>query len=210
MSPHEDKCPLPAVGVDELKSGNEPICGTDTTKELTILNYWRWSGSDVLSNAPRGVFAEFLVGHALGGVDSPREAWAPYDLKTLDGIRVEVKSAAYVQSWYQDELSPISFGIRRTWNEGRTKKERPSDVYVFAVLAEKDKEKINPLDIGQWEFYVVSTPELDREYEDQATVRINPLLKVVGEKVPYAELEATVKSAASNHRTNEEESKAKQ
>ncbi len=196
MCPHETKCALPAVELKEFKSGDELIGGANNPTGPTLLDFWKWSASDVLSNAPRGVLAEFLVGHALGAVDSPREEWASFDLETREGIRVEVKSAAYVQSWCQDELSQISFNIGRTWNEDGTKQERPSDVYVFALLAERDKQKVNPLDIGQWEFYVVSTSELDQAFEDQATVRINPLREVVGEKVPYAELEARVKSAA--------------
>lgn len=196
MCPHETRCALPDVGIGGLKSGKEPICGSETTKGLTILNYWRWSGSDVLSNAPRGVFAEFLVGHALRAIDSPREAWASYDLKTREGIRVEVKSAAYVQSWYQNKLTEIRFEIGQKQNEDSTKRERPSDVYVFALLAEQDMKKINPLDIGQWEFYVVSTCELNRRYENQATLGINPLRRLARQVVPYAELEASVKSAA--------------
>lgn len=199
MCPHKKECAQPAVEMREL-TGNEPIGGAGTPTERTVLDFWKWSASDVLSNAPRGALAEYLVGHALDAVGSPREAWAAYDLETPDGIRVEVKSAAYVQSWCQDELSQISFSIRRTLDEEWTKRDRHSDVYVFALLAEKDKNKIDPLDIGQWEFYVVSTSELDRAYEDQATVRINPLREVVGEKVPYVELEARVKSAASYER----------
>lgn len=193
MCPHKKECALPAVEMREL-TGNEPIGGAGTPTGRTLLDFWKWSASDVLSNAPRGVLAEFLVGHALGAVDSPREAWAAYDLETPDGIRVEVKSAAYVQSWCQDELSQISFSIGRTWDEDGMKQERPSDAYVFALLAEQDKEKINPLDIGQWEFYVVSTRELDEACEDQATIRINPLRELVGEEVPYAKLRAKVKS----------------
>ena len=203
MCPHETRCALPAVELKEFRTGDEPIGGTDPEAGLTLLDFWKWSASDVLSNAPRGVLAEFLVGHALGAIDSPREEWASYDLETPDGIRVEVKSASYVQSWCQDELSQITFSIGRTWDEDGTKQERPSDVYVFALLAEKDKENINPLDIGQWEFYVVSTSELDQAFEDQATVRINPLREVVGEKVPYAGLEARVKSVASHGVANE-------
>lgn len=187
---------MPAVDIKEFKSGDEQIGAADTPTGRTLLDFWKWSYSDVLSNAARGVFAEFLVGLALRAIDSPREEWASYDLKTPEGIRVEVKSTAYVQSWCQDKLTQISFDIRRKWNEEGTKHERRSDVYVFALLAEKDKEKINPLDIGQWEFYVVSTRELDRACENQATIRINPLREVARENVPYANLEARVKAVA--------------
>lgn len=187
----------------KLKSGGELIVGADTPEQMTLLDFWRWSGSDVLSNAPRGVFAEFLVGLALRAVDSPREAWASYDLETPGGIRVEVKSAAYVQSWDQDKLSEIRFDIRPTLDEEWTKRGRHSDVYVFALLAEKDKEKINPLDVDQWEFYVVSARKLDRECGEQATIGINPLRELAGEEAPYDDLESKVKSVASRRVANE-------
>ena len=202
MCPHEDKCilpgkcTLPAVDIKEFKSGYELIGGADTPTGRTLLDFWKWSASDVLSNTARGVFAEFVVGHALRAIDSPREEWASYDLKTPDGIRVEVKSAAYVQSWCQEKLSQISVGIKRKWNEDWTEHGRHAHVYVFALLAERDKGKINPLDIGQWEFYVVSTSELDRVCEGQKTLGINGLRELARDKVPYANLEARVKAVA--------------
>ena len=148
----------------------------------------------MLSNTARGVFAEFVVGHALRAIDSPREEWASYDLKTPDGICVEVKSAAYVQSWCQEKLSQISVDIKRKWNEDWTKHGRHADVYVFALLAERNKRKINPLDLRQWEFYVVSTSELDKVCEEQKTLGINGLRDLARDKVPYANLEAQVKA----------------
>jgi len=36
------------------------------------------------------------------------------DLQTAEGIKIEVKSAAYVQSWHQKKLSMISFLTPRT------------------------------------------------------------------------------------------------
>lgn len=203
MSSEKDKRSLPAVDMRKLKSGGELIVGADIPEQMTLLDFWKWSGSDVLSNAPRGVFAEFTVGLALRAVDSPREEWASYDLETPDGIRVEVKSAAYVQSWDQDKLSEIRFDIRPTLDEESTERGRHSDVYVFALLAEKDKAKINPLDVDQWEFYVVSARQLDRECGDQATIGINPLRELAGEEVPYDDLESKVKSVASRRVANE-------
>ena len=49
----------------------------------------------------RGVVAEYLVAQALGVAGGVREEWAPYDVDAPGGIRVEVKSAAYIQSWNQ-------------------------------------------------------------------------------------------------------------
>lgn len=53
-----------------------------------------------MGNTVRGVIAEFLVASALGISGDMREAWSPFDLLTEDGIKIEVKSSAYVQQWH--------------------------------------------------------------------------------------------------------------
>ncbi|WP_144418580.1 hypothetical protein [Candidatus Thioglobus autotrophicus] len=55
------------------------------------------------------------------------------------------------------ELSKIIFGIQPTvlWDENNKRSEeakRQADVYVFCVLAHKDKGTVNPLDLSQWDF----------------------------------------------------------
>ena len=55
-----------------------------------------------MDNTARGTLAEFLVAAALGLLDTPRLEWDSYDLKTRTGVTIEVKSAAYIQSWKQD------------------------------------------------------------------------------------------------------------
>jgi len=87
--------------------------------EFTILDFWRWSVSDLVSNATRGRLAEFIIAQALN-VDTSgvRDEWAAYDLLTSSGIKVEVKSAAYLQSWAQRRHSNILFSVRpaRAWD----------------------------------------------------------------------------------------------
>ena len=70
--------------------------------EATVGDFWVWAYSDILSNRNRAVFAEFLVGTALGVVGSPRIEWDASDL-TYHGNHIEVKASAYVQSWPQDK-----------------------------------------------------------------------------------------------------------
>ena len=79
-----------------------------------ILSFWQWSGSDLLSNATRGVLAEYLVARALGAADEPRVEWDAVDVRTPEGVSVEVKASAYIQSWPQERLSRISFATRPT------------------------------------------------------------------------------------------------
>ncbi len=39
--------------------------------ETCVGDFWSWAYSDILSNRNRSIFAEFIVGSALGVVDSP-------------------------------------------------------------------------------------------------------------------------------------------
>ena len=52
----------------------------------TLLDFWQWSSSDLLSNATRGVLAEYIVGLALDCVGGTRREWDAADLLTPDGI----------------------------------------------------------------------------------------------------------------------------
>lgn len=67
-------------------------------KELTVLDFWQWGFTDILTNSLRGVFGEFLVGAAIGAQNGSRIEWDSYDLKYKD-TKIEVKSAAYIQAW---------------------------------------------------------------------------------------------------------------
>jgi len=122
------------------KTGKEVFIGLGKGKLLTLKDFWQWSSSDLVSNATRGILAEFLVASALGLNHGVRNEWDSYDLKTDTGVKIEVKSAAYVQSWYQQKLSDITFNIRTTlaWDYKTSRfakeKKRQADVYVFCLL----------------------------------------------------------------------------
>lgn len=126
------------------KSGDEPITYKHEELGYDIRDFWSWSASDILSNATRGVFAEFIVVSAIGFTDnSIREEWAAYDLVTENGIKIEIKSAAFVKSWYQKTASKISFSVKesRYWdtknNQLKNELKRHADLYIFCLLTEK-------------------------------------------------------------------------
>ncbi|MBC7812134.1 MAG: hypothetical protein H7175_13350, partial [Burkholderiales bacterium] len=86
----------------------QPETPIEGTRSLTVGDFWAWAYSDILSNANRSVLAEFLVGAALGVLDKPRKEWDAVDLRYREK-KIEVKSAAYLQSWQQKQLSIIRF-----------------------------------------------------------------------------------------------------
>lgn len=71
--------------------GTDRFIGADAT----VADFWKFALSDLRMNNARGYLAEFLVAKALGLQSVRRVEWDAYDL-LLDGIRVEVKSSAYL------------------------------------------------------------------------------------------------------------------
>ena len=185
-------------GSEVFHSGNEDL-------GFNLLSFWQWSSSDVVSNTTRGILAEYIVGRALDCIkdDDVRDEWGAYDLMTQSGVRVEVKSAAYIQSWHQSKLSKINFVVPKTfgWNRETnkldTEKKRQADVYVFALLLHKDKKSINPLDISQWEFYVLPTKVLDQKERRQHSITLASLKKLSA-SVLFVDLYQAVEKSAVN------------
>ncbi|HJR78950.1 MAG TPA: hypothetical protein VJ821_02685, partial [Anaerolineales bacterium] len=151
------------------KTGDEQFYLAGSPLNLSLINFWQWSASDLVSNATRGILAEYIVANALGLADGVRAEWDAFDLLTKDGIKIEVKSAAYLQSWYHKKLSAITFSIRptRSWtasaSELATELKRQSDIYVFCVLNHKQKDSLDPLNLEQGEFYILRASVLDEK-----------------------------------------------
>jgi len=182
-----------------LKHGDEPLHATGKSIGVSLLDFWRWSASDLVSNATRGILAEFIVASALGTeLKSVREEWGAFDLITPEGITVEVKSAAYIQSWDQKRYSTISFRVPKThaWNPETNIQEkeprRQAQVYVFALLAHKHKPTVDPLNVDQWRFYVLPTAALDARKRSQHSITLRSLELLAGSAVTYDKMHETV------------------
>lgn len=187
---------IPRSGDEFIHQGGSPL-------GMRLIDFWRWSASDLVSNATRGVLAEFIVAMALGiPAGGVRSEWDSFDLTSPEGITVEVKSAAYIQSWEQRALSRINFRTlpTRAWNaESNTRdavRKRQAQVYVFALLAHTDKSTVDPLDVFQWEFWAVSTEKLDQRRRSQHSITINSLRRLAGDPITYAALRVAVVAAA--------------
>ena len=188
---------LPGIEIAP-KTGDEPFHADRNKLPQTLLDYWRWSGSDLVSNAQRGILTEFLVGSALQMTDQVHREWDAYDVRTPSGLTVEVKNSAYIQSWSQTDYSTISFDIapKQSWDAKEdtidSVSRRSADVYVFSLLAHRDQNSIDPLNVNQWKFYVLATSVIDERCGEQKTIRLNPLKALKPEEPRYASLRETV------------------
>jgi hypothetical protein len=165
-------------------------------ESLTLGDFWSWAYSDVLNNRNRSVLAEFLVAAALGVLETPRVEWDAVDLR-YRGKAIEVKSAAYVQSWEQESLSVIRFDIarKRGWdaatNVSASEPTRSADGYVFCLYPETDPAKVDVLDAGAWEFYVLSTEQIERELGNQKSIGLRGL-RALCDPVRYSGLQVRI------------------
>ncbi|MBN2095007.1 MAG: hypothetical protein JW727_03085 [Candidatus Aenigmarchaeota archaeon] len=164
------------------KSGTERFTFKGQELGFGLLEFWQWNSSDLVSNALRGQIAEFIVASALGVSGGVRGIWDSYDLD-FGPLKIEVKSAAYIQSWSQKRHSDIRFVISPTkaWsaetNESEKDSRRQADLYIFCLLKHKDKETIDPLNLDQWDFYIVPTKALNRCFPLQKSISLQSLLK---------------------------------
>jgi hypothetical protein len=164
-----------ADGAHCLQDPDRPILGLDGR---CLRDFWQWAYSDILSNTNRPILAEYVVGSPLGPMKAPRIEWDTTDL-AYRGHTIEVKSAAYVQTWKQTCPSVIRFDIseHQRWNAEIGLYEdgtcRHADCYVFCLLAEPKRNRVDPLDLTQWEFYVMATSEINRIFGGQKTVALS-------------------------------------
>jgi hypothetical protein len=73
---------------------------------------------------------------------------------------------------------------------------RQANVYVFAILAHREKPTINPLNLDQWEFWVLPTKALNDRKRSQHSITIRSLGKLCGQRVKYENLITAVSHAA--------------
>jgi hypothetical protein len=141
--------------------------------------FLRWNSGHLLENRTRGAYAEWLVHRALGlDPGQHRVEWAEVDV-TFGSITLEVKSAAFVQSWQQTRPSTISFPIEQ----------RVATAYVFCLLVEEAPALVNPQDLSQWRFWVVPTAKL---HDDRRSMGLQPLIRAYGEGLRFEELASRI------------------
>jgi hypothetical protein len=191
----------------ERRDGKQRFHSNGDDLPFDVRSFWEWSCSDLVSNATRGVLAEYIVAQAFGvAYGQVREEWAAYDLLTKERIKVEVKSAAYIQSWAQREPSRISFLVPKTlaWDKETNLQEkvakRQADVYVFALLAHTEQSSLDPLDLSQWKFYVVPTRVLDERERSQHSITLTSLRNLAGASVGFSKLRDAVVRARGQRR----------
>ncbi|MCM1219884.1 MAG: hypothetical protein NC548_35885 [Lachnospiraceae bacterium] len=175
----------------KVLTGNEHLVSNGRATKNTLLDFWKWNSSDLLNNTMRGAFAEFLVATALDiDLSEAHVDWESYDLLGKNGERIEVKCSAYLQSWNAEEFthkpekySKIIFSISPAleWmrEEAKYSKEPPkrhSDVYVFCHYKCKERKADNPLNLDNWDFFVLATYKINQIFGASRSVSRETLI----------------------------------
>lgn len=123
-------------------------------------------GKPLVTNVLRGHVAEAIIALAL----EPEWNWssadyAGWDFERSDGLRLEVKQSAAMQSWSTGKPSKAIFDVAaRTgyWESGTrwiAQPGRPAHLYVFAHHSTYGDDA-DHRDPAQWQFYVVPSHAL--------------------------------------------------
>lgn len=161
-------------------TGNENFTLSGSATGRKVIDFWRWSSSELNDNLLRAALGEYVVASAIGDhcIDKQRAGWRVYDLLTDYGCKIEVKTSAHRQTWSQSKPSPSIFDIGRKvdLNSDSPDAIRHSDVYVFCVVNNDDPDG-SPLDLSKWDFYVVATADLNVIVGSQKTISLGALKK---------------------------------
>lgn len=171
----------------------------DKQLNFGLLDFWKWAYSDFTNNISRSVLAEFIVASALNISDRARVMWSPCDL-IYQNLRIEVKSAAYIQSWEAKHPDRISFRIapsRLPDETGDYKDNAPlqrnSDIYVFCIYTAMSPDE-SPFNLDLWDFFILKTCILDRDKPNQKTITLPSLIRLSPTKCNYSELKNKIEA----------------
>ena len=184
----------------DLLSGDEKFYLNGSDLGLSVIDYWQFQFSNLIDNL--GYVAEFLVAKALAK-DEPENCngWTLFDTM-YRGKRIEVKSTSYWQSWKKSHAISEQrvFSIRKTHVEYQNSKAylaRQNDIYIFCIDIGRTQDSANPLNLENWQFYVIPTKVIDEKCGDQKTISLNRVRELYGNKqgLSYDQLKGAVDKA---------------
>ena len=156
--------------------------------DLSMLDFWRWAYSDFSDIINRSALAEFIVSSSLGTSSASfkrgRNCNTNLSLITYDGYRVDIKSAAFIQSINAEYPDRISFRIapikdlntNDNYNRHEPRK-RHSDVHIFCLYKGLSADE-SPLNLDLWDFYLLPTKVLEEKLPTQKTISFTSLMRL--------------------------------
>lgn len=184
--------------------GETPFTDNGNPIGLTIGDFWQYQFSNIYDLQDH--IAEFLVGKALGLTHAHnRDGWTLWDINYRNA-KIEVKETGYYHSW-QEKIAKgkistqRSFGITPAYTDYKNPEselKRQSDIYVFCLNTGTTETESNPLNLDNWEFYVVPTNVINKTCTaKQKTISLGKVKKLA-KMVRFAELKSDIDAACEN------------
>lgn len=184
--------------------GNEKFRFDNQDLNFDIKDFWSFQYSNIYSL--HGEIAEFVVARSLGITEAQNsEYWTLWDI-TYENVKIEVKATAYFHLWNKDGnvSKQRTFSIAKANGSydaeiaGNSELRRQNDIYVFCLINGETVETANPLDLDNWEFYVVPTAFLDEYCGDNKKISLGRIRSFGFECVRYNNLKNAIDAVIKN------------
>ena len=179
-------------------TGKEKFLSNGKELDFDLADLWRFHYSNIYSL--HGEIAEFVVARALGIKEAQNTAyWTLWDT-SYRNVRIEVKATAYFHLWNangkvsKQRMFSIAAanGSYDPKLSGNTEFCRQNDIYVFCLNNGETKESSYPLDMDNWEFYVVPTKFLNEHCGDNKTISLGRIRSFSFAPLAYGQLKAAI------------------
>ena len=185
-------------------NGKEKFTFENQELGFEMYDFWKFHFSNIYDLQDK--IAEFIVSKALGvDIAQNNEYWTLWDV-SYRGKRIEVKETSYYHSFNKD--SKISknrtFGITMANGSYDLEKSgnslfcRQNDIYVFCLNTGETREASYPLDLNNWEFYVVPTSVINEKCGNNKTISLGRIKSLGFIPKKYNELRQEVDSVVEN------------
>lgn len=163
-------------------------------------DFWKFHYSNIYDQQDK--IAEFIVSRALGICEAQNDQyWTLWDI-SYRSKRVEVKETSYYHSFNQEGhvSKQRNFGITMAngsydpSKSGNTEFCRQNDIYVFCLNTGNTKETSNPLNLNNWEFYIVPTAFINEHCGNNKTISLGRIKSFGFAAKRYDELKKEIDS----------------
>lgn len=187
----------------KFMTGNETFDFNNESAGFNMLDFWQFEFSNIYDMQDE--ISEFIVAKALG-IDVPynKELWTLYDIY-YKKMRIEVKETSYYHPWnVEGKVSKQrTFGITMANSsyedkEHPNKYERQNDIYVFCVVNGETRENANPLNLNNWDFYVIPTYVINEKCKKNKTISLNRIHSLGYKPIQYDELKKEIDKVIEN------------
>ena len=178
--------------------GNEKFLFKNENLNFDFSDFWRFQYSNVYSL--HGEIAEFIVARAVGVTEAQNSAyWTLWDITYRD-IKIEVKATAYYHLW-NDEAKiskQRTFGITKANGAydssvcGNNEFCRQNDIYVFCLNTGDTRDTSYPLNLNNWEFYIIPTAVINEKCGNNKTISLGKIKKLGFTAKRYDEIKTEI------------------